>query len=58
MSLPANINADVVTAARLAWNKIGNLLDKEPYIYETNDEFFPFYKNIVKSLFTDEKEEH
>lgn len=52
MSLPKDVDPALVSSARLAWNELSLLLDgEEPVTYSTDDEFFPFYKDLILTLF-------
>lgn len=58
MALPKNVDEDVITSARLAWNKISAVMDKEePSYYSKNEDFLPFYKELVVNLFADHDKE-
>lgn len=47
-------NRDVIEAARIAWNKLSYLMDTDPEIFKTNEEFKEFYELLCRKLFDEE----
>ena len=47
-------NKDIVEAAFLAWNEISSGLDSQPTIFESVEDFEPFYKKLLATLIEEE----
>lgn len=47
-------NKDVIEAGRVAWNKLSILMDTDPEIFKTTEEFKDFYELLCRKLFEEE----
>lgn len=39
-----------LTAARDAWNELSEIFEEDPIIYQTDEEFVVFYKQLCREL--------
>lgn len=47
-------NKDVIEAGRIAWNELSIIMDKDPEVFKTTDEFKEFYELLCRKLFDEE----
>lgn len=46
-------NRDVIESGRVAWNTLSKIMDVEPELFESYDEFKEFYVLLCERLFED-----
>jgi len=50
------INEDLLSSGRLAWNELDEIFHEEHIPYSTNKTFEPFFKNMIDKLFEESTE--
>lgn len=46
-------NNEVIEAGRIAWNELSLIIDDDPEVFETTEEFKDFYFILCQKLFDD-----
>ncbi len=47
-------NKDVIESGRIAWNKLSDVMDLEPELFDDYNSFKEFYEQLCRKLFEEE----